>query len=144
MTAQELKTLRRVELLELLLTLSRENEDLRDRLAKAETALEEREIVLEEAGSIAEASLRLGGVFEAAQAAADRYLESVRSLLDRQRQICAQMERDSRERMARELEETRAACRRMELETKMRLEPQRPACPEEPDGGEGERADETA
>ncbi len=126
MTAQELKLLRRVELLELLLTLSRENEDLRDRLAKAETALEERAVVLEEAGSIAEASLRLGGVFEAAQAAADRYLESVRSLLDRQRQICAQMERDSRARMARGLEETETAC------------------PEEPDGGEGERADETA
>ena len=37
-----------------------------------------REIELEEAGSIAEAALRLNGVFEAAQAAAEQYLYNVR------------------------------------------------------------------
>ena len=35
---------------------------------------------LEEAGSIAEVSMELGGVFEAAQKAADIYLESIRQL----------------------------------------------------------------
>ena len=39
-----------------------------------------RRIELEEAGSIAEASLRLNGVFEAAQKAADQYLENLRRL----------------------------------------------------------------
>lgn len=39
-----------------------------------------RRIELEKAGSIAEASLRLNGVFEAAQKAADQYLENLRRL----------------------------------------------------------------
>ena len=37
-------------------------------------------LLLSEAGSIAEAALRLNGVFEAAQAAADQYLDSVRAM----------------------------------------------------------------
>ena len=39
-----------------------------------------RRIELEKAGSIAEASLRLNGVFEAAQKAADQYRENLRRL----------------------------------------------------------------
>lgn len=42
-----------------------------------------REIELEEAGSIAEAALRLNGVFEAAQKAAEQYLINVRSLSEK-------------------------------------------------------------
>ena len=42
-----------------------------------------RRIELEKAGSIAEASLRLNGVFEAAQKAADQYLENIRQHADR-------------------------------------------------------------
>jgi len=42
-----------------------------------------REIELEEAGSIAEAALRLNGVFEAAQKAAEQYIYNVRLLHDR-------------------------------------------------------------
>ena len=37
----------------------------------------DRKIKLREAGSIAEAALRLNGIFEAAQAAADQYLENI-------------------------------------------------------------------
>lgn len=46
-----------------------------------------REIELEEAGSIAEAALRLNGVFEAAQRAAEQYLVNVRSLSERASEI---------------------------------------------------------
>lgn len=66
-------------------------ERLRDRLDKKDlqiktlkATLEEerhkREIELREAGSIAEAALRLNGVFEAAQRAADQYLEGIREM----------------------------------------------------------------
>ena len=41
-----------------------------------------REIELTEAGSIAEAALRLNGIFEAAQKAADQYLMNVKKLAD--------------------------------------------------------------
>ena len=42
-----------------------------------------RRIELQEAGSIAEASLRLNGIFEVAQKAADQYLENIKMLNDR-------------------------------------------------------------
>ena len=47
-------------------------------LAEARQQLEERRIMTEEAGSIAEAAFRINRVFEAAQAAADQYLENIR------------------------------------------------------------------
>lgn len=42
-----------------------------------------RRIELQEAGSIAEAALRLNGIFEMAQKAADQYLENIKMLNDR-------------------------------------------------------------
>ena len=55
--------------------------DLEDEMAEWKKS---RRIELEEAGSIAEASLRLNGVFEAAQKAADQYLENLRRLSEEQ------------------------------------------------------------
>lgn len=46
--------------------------------------LRERVLVMDEAGSIAQAALALSGVFGASQQAADRYLESVEHLKARQ------------------------------------------------------------
>ena len=45
-----------------------------------------REIELLEAGSIAEAALRLNGIFESAQRCADQYLENVRRLCEKEKQ----------------------------------------------------------
>ncbi len=78
MNENELRKLKRVDLLELLISQGRENEELRRRLEEAEQKLRDREIKTAEAGSIAEAALRLNGVFEAAQRAADQYLENVK------------------------------------------------------------------
>lgn len=80
MNENELRKLKRVDLLELLISQSRENEELRRKLAEAEQKLADRQIKTDEAGSIAEAALRLNGVFEAAQAAADQYLENIKRL----------------------------------------------------------------
>lgn len=77
MTSRELKKLSRAQLLELLLKLSRENEQLRARQEELEYRLQDRAIQIETVGSIAEAALKLNGVFEAAQAAAAQYLENV-------------------------------------------------------------------
>lgn len=83
MTEQELRKLNRVELLELLLEESRENERLRAELAEAERRLADRSIAASKAGSIAQAALQLNGVFEAAQRAAEQYVENVRRAADR-------------------------------------------------------------
>ncbi len=84
MTDKELKKLSRAELLELLLESNRENERLRKQFEKAKELLASKVIKIESAGSIAEAALALNGVFEAAQKAADQYLENVRRLAEEQ------------------------------------------------------------
>ena len=106
MTDNELRKLKRTDLLELLLAQEKENEDLRRQLQEAQARLEERKLALEEAGSIAEASLRLSGVFEAAQTAADQYLESVRRLSEGQEARCARLEEESRQKAERLQQET--------------------------------------
>lgn len=78
MTDQELKKLSRKDLLELLIIQGRERDSLKAELEKAKAALEDRKIQIEKAGSIAEAALQLNGVFEAAQAAAQQYVENIR------------------------------------------------------------------
>lgn len=79
MTDVELRKLKRTELLEMLIAASRENETLRTQVEELNRKLEDRNIAVSNLGSIAEASLQLNGVFEAAQAAAEQYLENVRN-----------------------------------------------------------------
>jgi glutathione S-transferase len=83
MTDKELRRLKRTELLEMLLKVSKENEALRQQLDEANKKLEDRQILLTNAGSIAEAALQINDVFDAAQKAADQYLASVMRLADR-------------------------------------------------------------
>lgn len=80
MTDKEWKRLSRGELLELLIAQMEENEKLKKRLAKAKAELADRQILIEEAGTMAEAALKLNGVFEAADQAARQYLENVRRM----------------------------------------------------------------
>ena len=80
MTDKELRRLSRGELLEMLLAETKENQRLRAQLEQAQAELESRQILLEQSGSIAEAALRLNGVFEAADRAARQYLDSIRAM----------------------------------------------------------------
>ena len=73
-----LRKLRKAELLQIMLDQSDEIDRLRDRVEELEKELMNRRITIEEAGSIAEASLKLTRVFEEAQKAADLYLENIR------------------------------------------------------------------
>lgn len=78
MTPKELRRLRRSDLMEMLLELSKENLQLRQELEEANRQLKDRSIQIEQSGSLAEAALRLNGVFEAAQAACRQYEENLR------------------------------------------------------------------
>lgn len=78
MTPKELRRLRRSDLMEMLLELSKENLQLRQELEEANQKLQDRTILIEECGSLAEAALRLNGIFEAAQAACAQYEENLR------------------------------------------------------------------
>lgn len=77
MTAKELKKLNRTKLLKLLLEVQKENESLREEVDALKAQLEDKQIAIRSAGSIAEASLKLSGIFDAAQKAADLYLQNV-------------------------------------------------------------------
>lgn len=78
MTDKELRKLSRAELLEMLLEQTKRIEALKAELELKNKELENRRIMIEKAGSIAEASLRLNEVFEAAQKAADQYLYNIK------------------------------------------------------------------
>ena len=90
MTDKDLKRLRRDELLEMLIAQSKRTEQLERELEEARAALQ---IFLEEAGSIAEAALRINGVFEAAQAAAQQYLDNIRRISGVQPEAAAEPEK---------------------------------------------------
>ena len=77
MADRELKRLSRRELLEMLIAQGRENERLQVEVTRLEAQLKERELHIAESGNIAEAALRLNGVFDAAQRAAEQYLENI-------------------------------------------------------------------
>lgn len=83
MDEKQLRRLRRIDLMELLFSQAQEIESLQERVIELEEKLKNREILMAEAGSIAEAALKLNKVFESAQAAADQYLENVGRLADK-------------------------------------------------------------
>lgn len=78
MTEKDLKKLTRYQLLELLVIQTERADRLQTRLEEAEKQLSEQDIQMSSLGSIAEASLQLGGVFRAAQDAADIYLDAAK------------------------------------------------------------------
>lgn len=84
MKEKDLRRLSRADLLEMLIDQSKEVQMLRKRVEAAEAALARREIIIGSSGSIAEASLKLSGIFEAAQAACEQYIDNIRMLNDRQ------------------------------------------------------------
>lgn len=113
MTERELRRLSRADLLELLLAQRRENEQLRCLLDQTQAQLADRTIQINSAGSIAEASLQLGGVFAAAQDSCQYYLDNIKLLSERQSAVCQQMELETKEkcdRMVAEAEQKAQQC----------------------------------
>ena len=79
----DLKHLRRSELIDLIYEMKKREIELQTRLDEAEAKLQAREITIEKAGSNAalrsDAAVQLSGVFQAAQEAADSYLKSIKA-----------------------------------------------------------------
>lgn len=72
-----LKKRSRLELLELLEAQMQENERLRAQVEELKAQVNDRRIVMERSGSLAEAAMKLSGIFEAADEAVRLYKESV-------------------------------------------------------------------
>lgn len=103
---KELRRLSRAELLEMLIVQVKENESLRQQLAKANEELESRAVTFQEAGSLAEAALRLNDVFAAADAAAQQYLENIKEKSG----FCQEMEERTKRRCADMVARTQRLC----------------------------------
>lgn len=113
MTDKELKKLNRRQLLELLMLQTKRTEELEEKVVDAERRLadmtrrlSEKQASVTDMGTMAEAALKLNGVFEAADAAARQYLENVKDCDSR----CEQM-----------LEQTRRRCEEMEQRAEARV-----------------------
>lgn len=93
MTEKELKKLNRYQLLELLILQTERADRLQNRLDETEQQLSNLDLQLFSLGSIAEASLQLKGVFQAAQDAADLYVNAAKKRAE-------EIEEEARERGA--------------------------------------------
>lgn len=77
MNQKQLRKLSRSDLMELLLEQGKQIRELEQRLEKAEAALAERTLCQENAGTMAEAALRLTGAVQAVDEACKLYLENI-------------------------------------------------------------------
>ena len=89
MTDKEFKRLRRSDLIEILYEYQRREQALNEEIAALRARLEDRELKIRDAGSIAEAVVRLNELFETAQKTADDYVEQVRRKTDREMKAAA-------------------------------------------------------
>jgi hypothetical protein len=80
MDDRDLRKLSRQELLEILLEITAENEALKEENIKLRKKLKSKAMMIEKAGNLAEASLKISAVFERAQLAADIYLRNIRQM----------------------------------------------------------------
>ena len=128
MTQEELKKLKRIDLLEMLIEQGRENEKLKKRLAEAESELESRRIAIENAGSMAQAALQLNNVFQAAEKAKEQYIENIFSrdisqidIEEEVRNYCLDMISNAEEKRIEIENETMLRCEEIVKESKKKI-----------------------
>lgn len=94
MNRKDLKWLTRAELIEMLIEQSKWAEEIEKKADQVSLQLVNRDIKINNAGSIAEAALRINGVFDAVQAAAEQYLDNVKKLSEDKDRVLAQREEE--------------------------------------------------
>ena len=111
MTERQLRRASRLDLLKLLLEQRKENEALRQQISQMGEQLQQRQIAIDQSGTLAEAALKLSGIFDAAETACQYYAENIRTLSGRQEEICRKMEQETREKCDRMLEQAKQMSR---------------------------------
>lgn len=111
MDDKKLRKISKKELLEILLSQAKRIEELELELKKTKDKLESKKVAINEVGSIAEASLKLNGIFEVAQLTADQYLMNVKDkckkLENATKKKCQKKEQEADEYLAQILEKTK-------------------------------------
>ena len=118
MRDKDLKRLNRRELLEMLIIQTRKVEALEGQLKEASLRLESRELQIKEAGDLAQAVMKLNGIFEAAQNASSQYIENIDIMKERCRKDCEDMRSKASNEAARITEEAKKEAERIITESK--------------------------
>ena len=137
---EKLKKISKQELLEIMLKQSKLNDDLmqlvekqKEEILSLQMQLNDKNIKIRKAGSLAEASFQINGVFESAQTAAQQYIDNLEDLYEKERtelrqkeektrQKCIDMLIEADEKCSEMLDNTRNECRRMKMIAKMDAE----------------------
>lgn len=101
MDDKQLKKITKKELLEILLSQAKRIEELEKELQITKDKLKSKKIMIEESGSLAEASLKLNKIFEIAQETADQYLLNIKENCKKEeletKKKCRKMTNDAEE-----------------------------------------------
>lgn len=104
MDERKLKKITKRELLEILLSQAKRIEELELELEDCNEKIKSKEIKIDNVGSIAEASMQLNGIFEAAQATIDQYMANVydkcKKLEDDTKEECQRLKTEALEYVA--------------------------------------------
>lgn len=103
---KRLKQSSRAELLEMLLAQTKETERLEKELEETQQLLTDRNLHIQNAGNLAQATLQINGVMEAAQAAAQQYLDNI-----------IQMEKETKEKCHKLIEEAKKQAEQIKKDT---------------------------
>lgn len=99
MVNKEIKRLSRRELVDVIYQLKRNEQQMQEKIAELEAALEEKRIRLSTAGSLADAAVDITNVFSTAQTAADLYLHEINCMKQDTEQACAQKVEETQKRV---------------------------------------------
>ena len=91
MISKELKKLSRRELVDIIYQMKKNEQQMQEKITALQEALRDKRIRLSVAGSIAEASATISGVFSAAQMTADLYLHEISCMKEETEKECAKM-----------------------------------------------------
>lgn len=129
MTSKELKRMSRGDLLQLLIDKSQEAERLNEQLAQKESqlqqlssAMENRVLSFEKAGSLAEAAVASSNLIANAQKAADLYLEGIERMRQEQEAAGEALLKDARDKAEALINEAQQKCALMEADARRRCE----------------------
>ena len=122
MTDKELRRLHREDLLQILINQQRQIDDMAAVIEDYEKQLADRHIAIEESGSMAEAALKLNGVFTAAQEAADQYLEETKQRVESARKETEETIEAARKQAEEILKQARQESERILAEAKREAE----------------------
>lgn len=97
MNKKDLKKLSRLDLLELLFEQSKEIDNLKAELEETKNQLNQKEIMISDAGSIADAVLKLNDIFSIAQETANQYVNSVKKVYQNNNVVETRIKKETNE-----------------------------------------------